>query len=184
MSPVYLIDGYNLLYAMGVLHGRVGPKGLEKARLRLLGLLHGVHGEESSAVTVVFDAAHSPPGARAEQDYHGLHVQFAVGQKQADDLIEVLIGRAAVPKHLTVVSDDHRIQEAARRRHCVVQGCQDYLDWLDHHRQQRRRKGPETPEKQRVISPREAERWLVEFGDLDDDPDMKDVFDPFGFGDQ
>ena len=61
MSTVFLIDGYNLLHAMGVLHGRVGPTGLQKARLRLLGLLHGAHGEASSAVTVVFDAAHAPP---------------------------------------------------------------------------------------------------------------------------
>ena len=56
MSTAYLIDGYNLLYAMGVLVGPVGPTGLAKARLRLLGLLHGAHGEESAAVTVVFPA--------------------------------------------------------------------------------------------------------------------------------
>ena len=37
MATLYLIDGYNLLHAMGVLQGRVGPLGLEKARLRLLG---------------------------------------------------------------------------------------------------------------------------------------------------
>ena len=57
MSATYLIDGYNLLYAMGVLGGPVGPHGLEKARLRLLGLLHGSFAEESFTVTVVFDAA-------------------------------------------------------------------------------------------------------------------------------
>ena len=54
---LYLIDGYNLLHAMGVLRGRVGPTGLEKARRRLLGLLHGSYGDESCRVTVVFDAA-------------------------------------------------------------------------------------------------------------------------------
>ena len=37
---LYLIDGYNLLYAMGVLlKGRTGPKVLRRARLRFgLGL--------------------------------------------------------------------------------------------------------------------------------------------------
>ena len=49
----YLIDGYNLLHAMGVLRGKVGPQGLEKARLRLLGLLRGVYGKDAGAVTVV-----------------------------------------------------------------------------------------------------------------------------------
>ena len=51
---IYLIDGYNLLHAMGILHGRTGPTGLEKARLGLLGLLKGAYGDEASAVTVVF----------------------------------------------------------------------------------------------------------------------------------
>jgi len=178
MSAVYLIDGYNLLFAMGVLHGRAGPHGLEKARLRLLGLLHGVHGDESGAVTVVFDAAHAPPGVAAELDYQGLHVRFAVGEQEADDLIELLIGQAAAPKDLTVVSDDHRIQQAGRRRHCIVQGCQDYLDWLDHHRRQSRPQPLEAPEKPPGA---DKQHWLAEFADLDEDPDMKDVFDPFGF---
>ena len=31
---LYLIDGYNLLFALGVLPHRAGPKGLENARLR------------------------------------------------------------------------------------------------------------------------------------------------------
>jgi predicted RNA-binding protein with PIN domain len=184
MHTIYLIDGYNLLYALGVLHERMEPRGLEKARLRLVGLLHGAYGEESSAVTVVFDAAHPPPGAPAELDYEGLHVRFAVGQPAADDLIEQLISQAAVPKQLTVISDDHRIQQAARRRHCTVQGCQDFLDWLDRHRRQRPRQALETPEKQESLSPQETARWLAAFGDLDEDPNMKDVFDPFGFRDE
>src|SRR5262245_54622478 len=63
----FLIDGYNLLHAMGVLHGRVGPTGLEKARGRLLGLLRGAYAEqEHDHVTVIFDAAKAPPGADPE----------------------------------------------------------------------------------------------------------------------
>ena len=56
----YLIDGYNLLHALGRLQTRTG---LEKARLRLLSRLHTAFGNESVHVTVVFDAAHPPPGA-------------------------------------------------------------------------------------------------------------------------
>src|SRR5262245_66096936 len=101
----YLIDGYNLLHAMGVLRGRVGPQGLEKARGRLLGLLHGAFGDESNHVTVVFDAAKAPPGVDEGQDYHGIQVRFAVGEFEADDVIEELIRRASAPKQLSVVSD-------------------------------------------------------------------------------
>jgi predicted RNA-binding protein with PIN domain len=184
MSDVFLIDGYNLLYAMGVLHGRVGPTGLEKARRALLGLLYGAYGEDAAAVTVVFDAGHAPLGAPAEQRFHGLRVYFAVAHQEADDLIEQLIDSAAVPKDLTVVSDDHRIQQAARRRQCTVGGCLDFLERL--YRKRRPRRGPpaEVPEKQQALSPQETQHWLAEFADLADDPALKDVFDPFGFRDE
>src|SRR5262249_53113494 len=74
----YLIDGYNLLHAIGVLRGRVGPQGLEKARQRLVGLLHGALGTESTNATIVFDAAGAPAGATDEQEYRGIQVRFAV----------------------------------------------------------------------------------------------------------
>jgi uncharacterized protein len=180
VKTYYLIDGYNLLFAMGVLHARAGPHGLEKARLGLLGLLHGAYGDESGNVTVIFDAAHAPPGLTAEQTLQGVHVRFALGHKEADDVIEEQIRHAADPKHLTVVSDDHRIQQAARRRHCAVLRCADYLDWLAHHRRQRRQT-PEPLEKQAGLSAQDDQYWLAEFAGLDQDPDMKDVFDPYGF---
>src|SRR5216683_3684936 len=99
----YLIDGYNLLHAMGVLRGRVGPQGLEKARLRLLGLLQGALGKDAGQATIVFDAAGAPAGTADEQDYQGIHVRFAVHHEQADDLIEALIRQTSAPKQLAVV---------------------------------------------------------------------------------
>ena len=165
---LYLIDGYNLLHAMGVLHGQVGPTGLEKARLTLLGRLHGALGEAAAQVTVVFDAAHAPHGVAEEQSYHGIQVLFAVQQEQADDLIEDLIRRHSVPRRLTVVSDDHRIQLAARRRHCTVMKCADFLDEVE--RQRHDRPQPPAPIKPETISEDEAAEWLRTFTD-GPDPD-------------
>jgi predicted RNA-binding protein with PIN domain len=175
---LYLIDGYNLLFALGVLRKRMGPDGLEKARRSLLGLLHGSFGDESGHVTVVFDAARPPPGVPAETTYQGVRVRFAVGQAAADDLIEVLIRQASAPRHLTVVSDDRRIKDAARRRHCVVSGCGEFLQEL-----QRRRNPPpappgEPPAKPSGVSSAEAQQWLEEFADLADDPALKELQDP------
>src|SRR5262249_38597892 len=138
---LYLIDGYNLLYAMGVVRKRMGPDGLEKARRNLLGVLRGSFGDESPNVPVALDAARPRRGAPAEMDYRGIHVRFAVGVAAADDLIEALIRRASAPRHLTVVSDDHRIQQAARRRRCAVSGCGDFLQALE----RRRRPAPSPP---------------------------------------
>jgi predicted RNA-binding protein with PIN domain len=177
----FLIDGYNLVHAMGLLRGKVGPAGLEKARLGLLGLLRAVYGDEAASVTVIFDAANAPPGIPAEEDYQGIHVQFAVRQEQADDLIEALIRHDPAPRQLTVVSDDHRIQRAAQRRHCTVYGCAEYLDWLERHRREKRRSARQRSPKPEHISEEETQHWLREFATLQNDPSLKELSDPIEF---
>jgi predicted RNA-binding protein with PIN domain len=176
-----VIDGYNLLHAMGLLRGKVGPTGLEKARLGLLGLLRAVYGDEATKVTVVFDAAHAPPGAARREEYHGIQVRFAVDQTEADDLIETLIHDDAVPRQLIVVSDDHRIQRAAQRRHCTVSGCAQYLEWLERHRRERRRSAPAAESKPEHLSEQETQHWLQEFAGLQNDPGLKELSDPVEF---
>jgi hypothetical protein len=167
----YVIDGYNLLFALGLAQARMGPHGLEKARLALLGRLAA---SGQAAVTVVFDAGQAPPGAPAEQDHQGVHVLFALG-READDLIEELIGRDSAPRGLTVVSDDHRVQQAARRRHCPVLGCLDFIERLG------RPAAPpaeEAPAKPSGISRAEAQHWLREFEELARDPKIRAELNP------
>jgi hypothetical protein len=166
----YLIDGYNLLHAMGVLTGRVGPHGLEKARLALLGRLLVLHPDDPGRVTVVFDAANAPAGAEREQEHQGLHVVFALTE-EADDVIEAIIRQESAPRLLTVVSDDRRLKEAARRRHCLSLGCLDYLEQVG-----KPAPTPPTsdgPAKPQGVSADETARWLKEFADLADDPKLK-----------
>jgi hypothetical protein len=172
----YLIDGYNLLHAVGLLSGKVGPHGLEKARLALLGRLSGRAGSEASRFTVVFDASHAPAGALVEDDYQGVHVFFTC-DREADDLIEELIRQDGDPRRLTIVSDDRRLRQAAERRRCPVLRCLDFLDTLDRPRSE---KAPtaELPVKPEGISPDETERWLRVFGDLADQPGARDVLGP------
>jgi predicted RNA-binding protein with PIN domain len=169
MKTAYLIDGYNLIHAIGLLPKRAGPGGLEKARLALLGLLHGVFGDDSATVTVVFDAAKAPPGSKPEQDYHGVHVHFATGGLLADDVIETMIRREAAPKQLTVISNDHRLQQAARRRQAQVMSCENFLDVLASRRRAAPAPTASEPEKNETMTPAEAKRWLEEFGHLDKD---------------
>jgi predicted RNA-binding protein with PIN domain len=177
----FLIDGYNLLHAMGAVRDPMGPRGLERARGRLLGLLHGCYGSGGNQVTVVFDARGAPPDVPAELEYHGIHIVFAVEHHEADDLIELMIEKESAPNKLTVVSDDQRIQKAARRRHCLVRGCLDYLEDLDRERRPKHGSPLEAPAKPDGLSPAEIERWLREFADLEKDPQIKELFDPYGF---
>ena len=179
----YLIDGYNLLYALGLAPTHAGPEGLTWARRRLLAFLYDAHGPEASEVTVVFDAASTPRKAAEEEHFHGIHVLYAVHEPEADDLIEALIRRDANPRSLVVVSNDHRIQRAAQRRDCVALGCQAYLEVLDRLRRQAAPDPQEAPEKGGTLSPEEAARWLSEFRHLEQDPEWKEFSDPYGFGD-
>jgi uncharacterized protein len=180
MSVTYLIDGYNLLHAMGALGGRLGPHGLEKARARLLGMLHGALRDGAPAATVVFDSATPLPGTSAEQDSRGLRVLFARNKEEADDVIERLIRQSSAPKTLHVVSDDHRVQKAARRRLCRVRSCEDFLLLLEQLRQATHDVAQQ-PEKQEQLSADEVQRWLAEFGDVERDPAFKKAFHSYDF---
>lgn len=112
-----LIDGYNLIHAAGILGHGVGPNSLERARRALLNVLaESLPPEERMRTVVVFDAAEAPPGLPRRLKYRDLRVKFASEHEDADALIEELIARDSAPKKLTVVSSDHRVQRAARRR--------------------------------------------------------------------
>lgn len=165
----FVIDGYNLLHAMGALSARKGPSGLEKARVRLLGILKGTFADEAPSVIVVFDANDAPPDAPPLLNYQGIGVRFARHQ-EADDVIEKLIAEHSAPKRLTVVSDDLRLRQAARRRHAQSMRCEAFLQFI---KDRRRRQAPPPPEKT-GLSSAETQQLLDEFADLDDQ--LRDLF--------
>jgi len=173
----YLIDGYNLLHALGILNGPVGPAGLLKARLGLLGLLSSAFPEEGAEITVVFDASQAPPGAREEEEYHGIQIRFAIQQAQADDLIESLIEHHSAPRQLAVVSDDRRIKQAALRRGCSAWSCFEFIESLKNRRARRPTAAPAS-DKPQAVPQEEKDFWLGEFADLADSPALKELSDP------
>src|SRR4051794_3573520 len=106
----FLIDGYNLLYALGRLTPRSGRPALAGARRWLVARLRLGHGS-GAGVTVVFDGKRAPPGTPGGEGSGDVRVEFSQGES-ADDLIEELIAAEPSPRTLTVVSDDHRIRQA------------------------------------------------------------------------
>jgi uncharacterized protein len=172
----FIIDGYNLLHAMGLLGGPVGPNQLAKARAGLLGLVAAAHITEPA--TIVFDARRAPAGAATEEVHGVIRIEYVTGE-EADDRIEWLIAHDPAPKRLVIVSDDRRLQQAAKRRGCPYWKCDVYLDWLQ---KERRKQSPVAGEKPAGVGPMEAERWLAAFGDLDRDPAWDELFGPFDDG--
>lgn len=166
----YLIDGYNLLFALGKLSPRSGKPALENARRWLAQQLQNRH-PDRALVTVVFDGQRAPPGATSHEHTGSIPFLFSQGQT-ADDLIEDLIAADSAPRELTIVSNDHRIRQAGRRRGCSVLGCLDYFEQPPSRPAPRPDDAPTKPEP----SSADNERWLREFKDLGDDPLLRDPF--------
>ena len=117
-----LIDGYNLLHVTG-LFGANGPaeRAFERARHALLDFLATrLPPDELAKTTVVFDAAEAPPGLPSEIQRCGVRALFAPRKSSADEVLEQLIRADHAPRRLTVVSSDHRVQRAARRRNATA----------------------------------------------------------------
>ncbi len=106
-----LIDGYNLLYATGIVGRGSGPGGLERSRLALLNFLaHSLDPADLPHTTVVFDAHDAPAGLPRTVGHGGLNVRYAAGYESADALIAELIRAESAPRRLVVVSSDREIQ--------------------------------------------------------------------------
>ena len=125
---VFLIDGYNLMHAVGMLRVGLPQKHLAGARTRFLDWLADAARNRPDTLRVVFDAQNGPAPSN-EYGHKGVRVRFAFRQT-ADEQIEELVRAANVPKAAVVVSNDGAVQEAARRRGCGVFTCQGFVDWL------------------------------------------------------
>jgi predicted RNA-binding protein with PIN domain len=121
-----IIDGYNLLHASGVFGATRGAGGFEQSRRALLDMLADLLGAEASNTVVVFDAARAPDGLPGRSTHRGIRVWFAREYPDADSLIEELVEDATSP-HLMVVSNDRRLQAAARRRRAKAVSCAEWL---------------------------------------------------------
>jgi hypothetical protein len=83
----------------------------------LLGFLAQVFApEERGDVTVVFDSAVRLPDMPNYTVQNGIHIHYATGHRDADELIIEMLQRHSAPKSLMIVSSDHQIQRASQRR--------------------------------------------------------------------
>lgn len=195
MSPELLIDGYNLMHAAGIAKKVARPGELERWRHRLIKRVsQALQPAERQGTLIVFDAKEAPEIGSREDLVEGIRIRYADRGHEADDLIEQLIAEHRFPHSLRVISSDHRIQKAARRRHAKFLDSPKFLDELD---ERQHRRPPEKPEGVHIITPKSAkgsgpaplrpapvprssaappvskpetsnvDEWLKEFGDIE-----------------
>lgn len=170
-----IIDGYNLLFAAGLVGSVDGEGSFEGERRALLdALLAVIDPKELTQTVVVFDSAKAPPGLPRVYNYHQITVRFASGYADADEMIEELIQEHHAPKRLTVVSSDHRVQRAARRRKAKAIDSDSWYRLMRQTRARRREaeaakppppKQPSAP----AIPETEVSEWVKFFGEIDID---------------
>ncbi|MFM7071814.1 MAG: NYN domain-containing protein [Planctomycetota bacterium] len=159
-----LIDGYNLLFAAGILGPLRGKKGGESSREALLDfLVEHLPEREVTRTTIVFDAADAPPGLPRQYSHRGIAVRFAPRNTSADALLEELLVEAADPRRLTVVSSDHRVQRAARQRGAKFVDS-DLWQMELRRNAARGAAAAEESKPDHSLSPSEVAAWLREFG--------------------
>jgi predicted RNA-binding protein with PIN domain len=116
-----LIDGYNLLHATGILGRGRGRGSLARSREALLNVLaQSLPEVDRERTTVVFDARDPPWGVSRKLEHSGMTIYFASRDEDADSMIEELIKTDSAPRKLIVVSSDHRLQRAAKRRRATA----------------------------------------------------------------
>lgn len=174
----WIIDGYNLLNATGIVGRPPGGDGsnpmhhapypclpdrsLERSRLALLNFLADrLDPAELARTTIVFDSHGAPKKLPRLLVHRGLTVRFAAQYDSADTMIEELIREDTAPRQLTVVSSDHRVRKAARRRRAKAVKSELWFAELC----RRRHLGvPATAKPPQPLLEEEVSRWLSEFG--------------------
>jgi predicted RNA-binding protein with PIN domain len=153
-----VIDGYNVLFSLGMVPRPVKEGDLQKARQSL----HEALGEKGKYCTVVFDATRAPARAPGDTFFHGIDVRFTKRREEADDLISYLIKQSTSPKQLTVISSDHRLVEETTRKRATVIKADAFLDWLDRQKPQQALSPAESK-----VSQEERDRWMQTFAGID-----------------
>jgi predicted RNA-binding protein with PIN domain len=172
----FLIDGYNLLHRLGLMRTRMAPGELAGARQRLVSMLMKACGKDAGLICIVFDSAGAPSKRGPDRIDQEIDIRFARRGEAADDVIEDLIRSHSAPKQLTVISDDRRLQRAARRRACRVLSCTTYLEEME------RKLRPDSPDRRAdaagAPSPADdTDFWLRTFASMEQDSEFREFFD-------
>ena len=175
LSLLLLIDGYNVLAPVAEPNRDPDGRWLQRERMNLIRrLVDHLTDLQRKNTCVVFDAAKPPEGRPSSFLVEGVSVCFAVEHPEADDLLEEMIASNSAPRNLMVVSSDHRVQAAAKRRGCGFRDSQAWLDDLldgkvalackSNQPTGQGRAVEEAEKPNRVVSEEQVEGWLKEFG--------------------
>jgi uncharacterized protein len=164
-APLFLIDGYNLWWNTGEFGPDNDDGTLQGARDSLTHwLVTTLPTNLRKKTVIVFDAKNPPPNRRFLFDHSGLTIHFAVGYPDADTLMEEYILIHHAPRNLTVVTSDHRIQRAAKRKRATTTDADRWARQIQHQFQDTDGKQANKSKPNPALSDHEVIGWMKGFG--------------------
>jgi len=169
-----LIDGYNLLFALGWTPVRKPRPSdsevtLRQCRDRLSAELAGrLPRSMVGKSVIVYDSADTRNGLPIHQYSRGTHLYFSVAYNSADEALQEILQYHPSPKQLLLISSDHAVQRKATARGAR---CIESEDWeeaiqvfLEKDPASKLEKDFELEIKSQAIQAEEREDWLRRFG--------------------
>ena len=155
---LFLIDGYNLLWSAHT----SDEDAQSLTDLDLCRLVSDYIRIKKAKGQIVFDGI-GPPDKKIFDSITSLEVIFTGKASDADTVIINKIRTYSAPKHLTVITSDRKIRDAASVKKVILVKSEEFLEQML--KQLSRRKRPVEPAaKRRGISDAETEHWLKVFG--------------------
>lgn len=178
-----IIDGYNMMFALGGLPRNFAQGELQKERKRLLELLSTTLSEKQKPDTVIiFDAKNSPSGSQGSYTVDGIAVRFAGNAGCADEEIEEIISAHSAPKQILLVSSDHRLQRHAGKRKAKFIDSREFLLKLlpsdDFDLDTPNSHVSKKPRNETVTHAEDVEHWMGIFGATEIEAFKKENTDP------
>ena len=172
LSCKLLIDGYNLMYAIGYAQAAdTRPKALESGRNRLIELLAEHLGPAANQTCIVFDAADAAPKGLAKfYQQRSIHLLFSSDYLSADECIQEILQVHSNPKRLVLLSSDHSVQRKGTAKGATVRDSEDWKQAIELVTSPKPNGNQPTdevadPSKQNPqVSPDDREEWLRKFG--------------------
>ena len=164
-APLFLIDGYNLWWNTGEFGPDNDDGTLQGARDSLTNwLITTLPANLRKKTVLVFDAKNPPPNRGFLFDRGGITIHFAVGYPDADTLMEEYIRIHHAPRNLTVVTSDHRIQRAAKRKRATAMDADRWARHIQHQFQATNGKQANKGKPNPSLSDHEVLGWMKGFG--------------------
>lgn len=166
-----LIDGYNLMHAAGFAREQYGPRELQQQRERFVRWLwRRIPPNLRDRTVVIFDAGQADGQYVQQETHQELRLYYSPQGVEADDLIEELIALHSSPRQLQVVSSDHRLQKAARKRKATCLDSEAFVGLMLRLAREARERQQQIEDESKPSGElaEETQEWLAIFAEADD----------------